>query len=147
MLLVPTFVGLSEIHGIGVFTRDPIARGEKVLEYTVGIDSCWSDDEIIAMPEVLQRYLYSYLWRLPGTNQYILDVDSGRYINHSETPNLKASEDAAVAKFNISVEEELTIDYREFCYTIDPLFAVLKIKFGIKDDLFLKRILGVDYNG
>ena len=143
MLLILTEVKESKIHGLGVFSSSLVKLGTPVLRYVPGVDSDWTEEQILAMPEFAQRYLYNYLWKLPRSARYILDVDHGRYINHSGSPNLAAFSDAAVAKRDIQVGEELTIDYREFCYTVDPLFDKLNKILHLEEDPFMEKILEV----
>jgi SET domain-containing protein len=141
MLLVPTLLGPSQIHGIGVFAETYIGAGSLVCEFARGVDQTWTADEVLLMPEHAQSYLYKYLWWNPTIGEYVLDVDDARYINHSSSPNLVATEVAAIAYVDIYPGDELTVDYRLFCRETDILFDTLKKKLSLEDDPFMNSIL------
>ncbi len=110
----------SGVHGWGVFARDFIARGERVLEY-VG--------ERVTKAEA-ERRDQARLARLAAGGDgcvYVFetrtrhDIDGAvrwnpaRRINHSCEPNCEAEEDRGriwiVARRDIAPDEELTYDY------------------------------------
>lgn len=114
MLLVKTELKPSKIHGLGVFAAKFIAKGTRVWEYREGFDHRVSEDFVKSLPKPAQSTLkhYSGLWG----GGYVISADDARYLNHSESPNLKtfAEPDCDIAIRDIQIDEELLEDYREF---------------------------------
>lgn len=110
----------SGLHGRGVFARDFIAEGERVIEY-VG--------ERITKAEAQRREERRLARRAAGRDASVFvfelegrhDLDGAvpgnpaRWINHSCAPNCEAQEDRGriwiVARRDIAPDEELTFDY------------------------------------
>ena len=110
----------SGVHGHGLFARDFIAQGERILEY-VG--------ERITKAEALRRDearraraaaggdACVYLFETDGRHDIDGDVpwNPARRINHSCAPNCESEEDRGriwiVAKRDIAPGEELGCDY------------------------------------
>lgn len=94
-------------HGLGLFTLDPIKKGQFVIEYK---------GEIIDNDEA-DRRLGRYLFEL--NKKETLDGSSrkntARYINHSCRPNcevdIKKKKVLILARKNIQPGEELNYDY------------------------------------
>jgi SET domain-containing protein len=113
-------VGLSKIHGIGLFAERPLKCGEIIIEY-VGeiIRPCLTDQR--------ERYYDS---RSIGTYMFRIDDDvvvdatltgnPGRFVNHSCDPNcasriVKVENQKHIVIFaekDIALNEELTYDYK-----------------------------------
>jgi SET domain-containing protein len=107
----------SGVHGKGVFALQPIARGERIIEYT---------GEIIGWDEALRRHPHdpadpnhTFYFSL-GDGSTVIDAKVGgnaaRWINHACQPNCKADEtdDGRVfirALRNLKPGEELFYDY------------------------------------
>ncbi len=108
----------SGVHGKGVFALQPIARGERIIEYT---------GEIIGWPEALRRHPHdpadpnhTFYFSL-GDGSRVIDAKVGgnaaRWINHACEPNCQADEseeDERVfikALRNLKPGEELFYDY------------------------------------
>ena len=120
MLLVKTRLGVSAIHGMGLFSDVFIPRGTAVWRFMAGLDLLL-DDATVNGPEepvrsTLQRY--SYLDRNSG--KYVFCLDNARFMNHADDPNivpLPGDTDpfgVDVAARDIHPGEELTCDYGEF---------------------------------
>ena len=102
--------GLS-IHraqsGFGLFTKEPILRGDFIIEY-FGKKLTHKEAEYH-----LGRYLFEInnRWTIDGSDR----ENKARYINHSCRPNcepeVKKERVFIFAKKNIPVGEELTYDY------------------------------------
>ena len=121
MMLVRTKLGLSSIHGIGLFADQDIPKGTPVWEFTPGFDQEIPREQFEKIPEAARNDFlkYSYTSKKNG-GYYILCCDDGRFFNHSEEPNVTSmpsgtgSEDIDVAARDIKKGEELTCDYRSF---------------------------------
>jgi hypothetical protein len=104
-------VRTSPVHRFGVYTKEPIPAGHRVIEYT---------GEKIARAEAKRRWdpVRSYLfeldsyWRLDGA----VGGSGAEYINHSCVPNLVTRQRGHrifyFSKRRIATGEELTVDYK-----------------------------------
>lgn len=114
MYLVPTLLGQSRIHGIGVFAAQPIARGAKIWEFTPGVDWKIPRDAFEQFPQPFRDQLRHWSY-LNGNGVYVLCGDNAKFMNHSEEPNCDDDgETFTIARRDIAVGEELTCDYRTF---------------------------------
>ncbi len=118
MLMVETELRASPIHGIGVFLKEPVSRGQLVWRFDSRIDRVFSDAELREMPEPLQRYLRTYSTLHDGLKLWVLCGDNGRHFNHSDSPNTSSlgiafGDDVAAA--DLAPGTELTTDYRTIC--------------------------------
>ena len=122
----------SGVHGKGVFAVQPIAQGEKVIEY-VGEVITWkeADRRHPHNPKDPNHTFYFHL-----DDKHVIDAlhggNSSRWINHSCDPNCEADEvDGRVfikALRSIKAGEELSYNYG---LTIDERYTpALKKKFA-----------------
>ena len=82
----------SGVHGKGVFALRPIAKGERIIEYT---------GEIITWPEALRRHPHdptdpNHTFYFHIDEEHVIDANVGgnaaRWINHACEPNCEADE-------------------------------------------------------
>src|SRR3569623_1980610 len=121
MLMVETELGLSEIHGIGVFLRQPVRSGQLIWRFDSRIDRVFSGAELAEMPDTLQSFLRTYSTHHAGLDLWVLCGDNGRHFNHSDTPNTRSLGIAFgddVAAEDLPAGTELTSDYRTICDAI-----------------------------
>jgi uncharacterized protein len=119
MLLVRTTLGPSEIHGLGVFAAEPIAKGTVVWSFTPGFDLERDPSDVDVQPELLRERLLHYGYVDRHLRLYVLCCDDARFVNHSEQPTLVSDRSAARhgvdrAARDIAVGEELTVNYDAF---------------------------------
>ena len=57
MMMVETELRPSSIHGIGVFVTEPVRAGDLIWRFDSRIDRVFANDELLDMPEQLQRFL------------------------------------------------------------------------------------------
>ena len=108
-------VRTSRVHGKGVFAARPIAKGERIIEYT---------GEIITWKEAQRRHPHdpaqpNHTFYFHIDDQYVIDAlyggNSSRWINHSCDPNCEADEEDGrifiTALRDIAPGEELNYDY------------------------------------
>lgn len=114
MLLVKTRLKRSSLHGLGVFAAEFIPRGAVVWKYVEGVDHRLSAEFVESLPDPARSAILHYcaLWG----GGYVVSADNARFLNHSETPNLRtvSAPDIDIAIREIYEGEELTEDYREF---------------------------------
>lgn len=118
MMMVDTELKPSSIHGLGVFLRAPVVRGQLIWRFDPRVDRVYTDDEIAALPDHVQRYLQTYSTFHAETSLFVLCGDNGRYFNHAEVPTTISSaisfgEDHAAT--DLPAGAELTSDYRTIC--------------------------------
>lgn len=119
MLLVETKLGLSKIHGIGLFAAQFIPQGTVIWQFAPGFDLELSQEDLVklSLPAREQALKYAYLDN--RLKKYILCSDDARFFNHSKAPNTREvdCEDGyglTVAAKNIDKGEEITCDYETF---------------------------------
>ena len=123
MLLIETYVGPSEIEGVGVFAAEPIRAGELIYRFAPEFDRLIARAELASMPESLRRFIDRYSYRHPADPALlVLDADNGRHMNHSAAPNTDFRDAIhGYAIRDIAAGEEITCDYSEF----EPDFTML----------------------
>ena len=119
MLLIPTRLAQSAIHGFGVFAADAIPKGRPVWRFAPGLDMEFDAGMIETLPAHVRTFFahYGYLDRNVG--RIILCFDDARFVNHSEMPNVATdyaldAHGLDVALRDIAPGEELTMDYADF---------------------------------
>jgi len=119
MLLVPTRIGQSGIHGIGIFAMSLIARGTPIWRFTPPYDQEFDPAEIERMAPHVREFFdqFSYLDRF--SKRLVLCFDNARFTNHSDDPNvgMAPGQDAFVldiALRDIAPGEEITANYEDF---------------------------------
>lgn len=129
MLLVPTMLALSPIHGIGLFAAERVEAGTVLWEFTPGFDLELAESDLERMSEPCRRRVLEYAYYNAQKLRYILCSDDARFINHSATPNTfsvgfgqgQASEGQTIAARTIPAGEEVTEDYRAFDHAVNPV--------------------------
>ena len=129
MYTVRTRLGKSEIEGIGLFAAEPIKKGATVWTMT-DWDRQFDREDLDELPKLARQLVLRYGFYDADKECYILDVDNGRFTNHSPAPNLiaasKGTEEYLCAARDIDAGEELTVDYR----SIDGMAANKELRLG-----------------
>lgn len=117
MMLIRTFVGPSNIHGLGCFANEPIRAGQRAWSLCdLTFDRVWNAHDYSSLPPIAREQIARFVYVCKHTSRIIYCVDDARYLNHSADPNLMDSgrgiNDYALR--DIDVGEELTVDYRTF---------------------------------
>lgn len=123
MLLIPTYVAPSSIEGVGVFAEAPIAAGTLIWRLDPALDRLIPRGEVAGLDPLFQRFVERYSYPYPhDPDRLIVELDNGRFMNHSDAPNTVFSDpDAGFTLRDIAAGEELTCNYAEF----DPGFEML----------------------
>jgi SET domain-containing protein len=129
MLLIPNYVGPSAIEGVGVFAAAPIAKGTAIWALDERFDQVLTASDIEALQaeqrSFVERYGYTHTTRPELT---VLEMDNGRFMNHSDTPNTDFTDPVVGwAIRDIGEGEEITCNYAEF----EPGFAILPGRFFV----------------
>jgi SET domain-containing protein len=120
MMLVRTYLSNSSIEGVGIFSEEHIKKGDVIWRLEPKFDVFFNESEVDSLPPHMQdfvtRYGYPHLNK-PGI--LVLELDNGRFMNHSLEPNTDFTRfDAGYAIRDIAPGEEITCNYFEF----DPSF-------------------------
>lgn len=120
MLLVPTYLAPSQIHGIGVFAERHIAKGETVFLFDGRIDRIVRAESYAGLPAQGKHFIDTYCSTL-GNGCFCLNGDNARFINHGRPSNLHFERAAELREYrgraarDIDADEELTADYSSIC--------------------------------
>jgi hypothetical protein len=123
MMLVATYVAPSPIEGVGVFAAEPIPAGTLIWQLAPGLDRLIPRSEVESLPPLFQEFVERYSYPYPhDPERLIVELDNGRFMNHSDAPNTIFSDpDAGYTIRDIAPGEELLCNYAEF----DPSFEIL----------------------
>jgi len=119
MMLIPSRVGPSAIHGLGLFAVSPVREGTPVWRFQTGFDQVFTEEEFAALPPLARGYLRHFAFRAAREDSWVLSGDDSRFMNHDAQPNTGTPPDApapvtTVALRDIAAGEELTCDYFAF---------------------------------
>ena len=123
MILVKTRLDKSLIHGIGIFSREFIAKGAIVWRFAQGFDLVLTKEQVGRLSEAARDQFLNYAYLSKKTGLYILCSDDSRFFNHELNPNTTCrvpvnpdSSDSleCFANRDIQPGEELTNNYCEF---------------------------------
>lgn len=119
MILVPTLVRPSPIHGLGLFAQGPIAMGTPFWRFEPGFDQKFSRESANLFLPHIRRHLEWFAWFSGSDSAWILSGDHACFMNHSSEPNTGLPTGArepftTVALRDIKDGEELTCDYLAF---------------------------------
>lgn len=133
MLLVNTKIGPSKIHGIGLFADEYIPKGKMIWRFDNDIDRQFTEEVILKLPMIAQRYLTKYAWKGLKTGIYCLSTDNAKHFNHSKECNTRLEyiknepEGVVYATRDIEIGEELTEDYDDFENINDPYNVLVNL--------------------
>lgn len=117
MLLVPTYLALSPIHGIGLFAAAPIPAGSEVWRLDAAVDLVVDEAAVAGLGTVAQLQVQRYAYVDPVRRVRILCADDARFFNHADDANCGdepgGDGSVTVALRDIAEGQELTWDYRE----------------------------------
>jgi SET domain-containing protein len=112
MLMVSTYIKLSEIHGLGLFSNQKITAGTVVWQYIANFDFYISIKDYDCLNDVAKQFINFY-----GNiekDKYLVCVDNARFMNHSNNPNISSASNENIALRDILKDEEILCDYRKF---------------------------------
>jgi SET domain-containing protein len=126
MLLIPTFLAPSTVHGTGLFTEKRIAAFAPIGRFVPGFDQAYTADELRRLPRAARCFLATYCYKSRVTGLYIFHGDNERHVNHAIKGNCidflvdGAREPFTIAARDIAAGEELFQNYSEFEDANDP---------------------------
>lgn len=125
MYLIRTFVAPSPVHGVGLFAKDLVAAGTRIWTHDPRFDIVFARHEIDEFPNSFRELFETYAYPHGALdNRFILELDNGRFMNHSAEPNTNfANPGEGWATRDIMAGEELTSDYSEIFENFDGTFG------------------------
>lgn len=119
MMLIRTRVAPSAIHGMGLFTVEPVAKDTPIWRFEPGFDRTFSPEQFAELPLVAREHARWFSFVDAAHGQRILSGDHACFINHSSPPNSGAQPDCTepvttVALRGLAAGEEITCDYFAF---------------------------------
>jgi uncharacterized protein len=119
MLLVKTRVDKSKIEGLGLFSDQFIPKGTITWRFNPQFDIYFDPADVEKMPEMQRDLIIHFAYLSKKSGKYVYSIDNTRFTNHSSNPNIDNSsvlkgdvEVCGIAKKDIEIGEEMTIDYR-----------------------------------
>jgi SET domain-containing protein len=117
VLLVPTYLAPSPIHGIGLFAAEPIAAGTPVWRLDEPFDQVVDEATLAGLDTVAQLQVRRYAYLDPLRRVRVLCGDDARFFNHADDANCRDDPQSGgavtVAVRDVADGEELTWDYGE----------------------------------
>ncbi len=117
VLLVPTYLAPSPIHGIGLFAAAPISAGTPVWRLDEPFDQVIDEASLVALDTVAQLQVQRYAYLDPRRQVRVLCCDDARFFNHDDDANCRddptSGGTVTVAVRDVAEGEELTWDYSE----------------------------------
>lgn len=116
MMTVKTYIAPSGIQGNGLYAAEPIKKGQVIWKYVPPFDIEITKEEVKTLPQIAQEYIERYGYdHHEKAGVLILDGDSGRYMNHSFTPNTDFTvPELGIAIADIAINDEMTCNYADF---------------------------------
>lgn len=115
MLLIPTEVRPSSIHGLGLFTLVPVKAGTLIAHWSLGFDRLFISEYHIIYPDrIATDFIKHYGYQDKGDGHWHLCTDNLRFMNHADDPNTRQDIENDYAVRDIEAGEELTCNYYAF---------------------------------
>ncbi len=116
MMLIRTRVAPSTIHGMGLFTVEPVPAGTPVWRFEPGFDHDFSPAQFAALPPLAREHTRWFCFVSQVDGHVILSGDHACFINHSPTHNTGTPPNAAppvttIALRDLAAGEEITCNY------------------------------------
>lgn len=124
MLLIETELRASKIQGLGVFAVTPIPAASLIWKLNPAYDLILPGSALGTLPQPMLKFVERYGYRPHRfPNLVVLECDNGKFMNHSDEPNVDFSSfDVAFALRDIPAGEELTTNYFDFDFDFDGQF-------------------------
>ena len=120
MLLIDTYLDKSKIHVIGVFAKENVKKGEQIKEERPEFEIEFNQENLPRMPLSLAKFIDTHSYeRTLSSKILVMGIDNEKYLNHSTDPSVN---DDGIALKNISIGDEITINYNDFDDSVKKLW-------------------------
>jgi hypothetical protein len=107
-------IGLSNIHGRGIFAIQKISKGNPIYTANLDLDTFLPEKEFESLSQDEQETMKHYGYFDDTLQKWHLAFDDIRFCNHSGEGNMTWNGNTLLAKKDIEINEELTQNYAEF---------------------------------
>ena len=119
MMLVKTRVGISSIHGMGLFAVENIPVATPIWRFHDGFDQEFTLDQLAQLPLTTREHVRWFGFMDKESGHWLLSGDHACFMNHAANPNTGTPQEAqsaiiTVARRDIAAGEEITCDYFSF---------------------------------
>ena len=119
-MLIETFLKEIDKKGISLFTKYPLKEGQVIYEDCDIFSKKFTDSEFDKLSANHKEFIRIYGCYIKAHKTWYLDTDNGRFMNHSETPNvtydwgtyLEGGKGTMIALKDIPTGTELCSNYR-----------------------------------
>lgn len=124
MMLIRSHVSQSIIEGLGVYADEFIPSGTLIWQLNPKFVATFLRSDIEEFPPHIREFVEKYSFPdFKDKNLLYVELDNGRFMNHSDTPNTDFSEfNNGYAVRDIAEGEEITCNYYEFDSTFRGTF-------------------------
>ncbi|WP_223639731.1 SET domain-containing protein-lysine N-methyltransferase [Rhodobacter sp. TJ_12] len=109
------YVSQSPIHGLGVFTKEPIRKGDTVWRYDPMFDVDIPASALALFPEEAVETVLHHAEYIPHLQLFRLGNDGDMFMNHADRPSLIDCGEEMIAAADLEAGAELTCDYAHVC--------------------------------
>ena len=113
MLIIRTKVKPSRIHGLGLFTLEPLRKRQRIWKFNPIIDQVIDKRLMWSLPLLTREYMSHFTWQDENGN-YFISLDNSKFMNHSDDANTESRHPKSpfcYANRVIAAGEELTCNY------------------------------------
>lgn len=125
MLMVPTELRPSLIHGVGCFLLTPIKQGELIWRFDARFDRVFTKAELGSLPQAARSFIEIHAPWHRESGLWVLSGDNARYFNHSDHPTAQSAGFGCfaddVAARDLAAGTELTCNYHHFYDNTDVI--------------------------
>ena len=114
MLLIPTEIRPSKLHGLGLFTRVDLKVNQHIAHFDPTFDKLFSEEELGKITGHALWFLWCFGYLEADDGLWHLNSDNLRFMNHAHNPNTYQDDNGDFAVRSIKAGEELTCDYFTF---------------------------------
>ncbi len=120
MLLIETYIKEVTGKGLGLFTKKDLFEDQIIYEDCDIFSKKFTEEQFNSLSKNHQEFIKFYGCYVSKLNIWYLDTDNGRFMNHSETPNvsydwgtfIEGGKGTMVALKDIKAGTELCSNYR-----------------------------------
>ncbi len=120
MLLIQTYLKEVAGKGIGLFTKNDLFEGQVIYEDCDIFSKTFTEEKFNSLSKNHQEFIKFYGCYISKKKVWYLDTDNGRFMNHSENPNvsydwgtyLEGGKGTMIALKDINADTELCSNYR-----------------------------------
>lgn len=118
MILIDYEIKNSPIHGVGMFTKQKISKGQLIAKASPILDVDITKEEFNQLTDQEQKELLYWGFYDEPRGVYHCDFDNTKFINHQKEANIHQDDNYLdmylIATRDIATGEELTQNYLEF---------------------------------